>query len=122
MTPSSNMARPMTADTHGNDPRRLPHDPEAEAAVLSALLMDANAVSAVRKIPAPDAFSQAGHRRLYETIIELDAAGSAADVLTVIRRLQQREQLDTVGGHAGVAALIDVVIGAFGIASAEVAA
>jgi replicative DNA helicase len=71
--------------------------------------MDANAIAVVRKIVTPDAFYRSGYRRVYEAIIELDAIGTAADILTVTRLLDQRGQLDAVGGHAGLGALIDAV-------------
>ena len=68
--------RGAVADGRRDDPRALPHDAEVEAAVLSALLMDADTVAVVRKILTPDAFYQAAHRRAYEADIELDAAGT----------------------------------------------
>ena len=87
----------------------LPHDAEAEAAVLSALLTDPDALTTVRKLVAPESFHRPGHRRVYAAMLALDAKGSGIDPLTVARHLEQQGQLDAAGGHAGLAALVDAV-------------
>jgi replicative DNA helicase len=80
---------------------RVLADPEAEALVCAA------AMSGVREViddlrvevsPA-DLFSHA-NRLVLEAALEVDARGETADLMTVRRRLEERGQLDEIGGSA----------------------
>lgn len=88
--------------------REAPHNADAEAAVIAALLADRRAIDPVIEIlPTADAFHVDAHRRIYEACIELFADGVAIDLQTVADRLKARQRLHAVGGIAGLAALVD---------------
>jgi replicative DNA helicase len=88
--------------------RQPPHDLDAEAAVLSACMLDAGVLPEIRAVLAkPEAFYSESNRKVYETILALDDAGIPVDVALVAARLREREQLGAVGGVAYLARLTD---------------
>lgn len=89
---------------------RIPqHDLDAEAAVLSAMLLEQDAVDLVVPILQPEHFYSDANRRIYEVAVELHAEGKPIDVVTVAGRLRERERLAQVGGSAYLAELVDAV-------------
>src|SRR4051794_12101111 len=76
-----------------------PHNEEAEAAVLSAVLTDGRALDGVLEIPPRGGpFSADAHRRIYDAAVELHAKGQPVDLQTVYAYLKDRERLQAVGG------------------------
>ena len=73
--------RPLTNDT-------LPHDERLEAAVLGALLVEANYVPDVRGILTADAFYNPDNAAIYEAICRLDDEGRAVNELSVVRAVK----------------------------------
>ena len=66
----------------------LPHDERLEAAVLGALLVEANYVPDVRGILTADAFYNPDNAAIYEAICRLDDDGRAVDMLSVVRAVK----------------------------------
>jgi len=97
------------------DGRVPPHDLEAEAAVLSACLIDQRALDAVLEFLKPDHFYSEAHRRIFEACVELHAVGQPVDVVQVGSWLRSRERIQQVGG---MAYLTDVLNAAPAIANA----
>lgn len=83
------------------------HDLDAEAAVLSAVLLDASALDRVRGSLEPEAFYSPAHRRVWEAVCHLSDHAQPVDVLTVASWLKSRERLVEVGGAAWLAKLVD---------------
>jgi replicative DNA helicase len=83
------------------------YDGLAEAAVLSAVTLDARALDEVRDILEPDDFFSGAHRTVYQAVIDLDLAGSKVDVVTVLHHLTTRGLAQQVGGAAFLAAITD---------------
>lgn len=84
-----------------------PHDLNAEAAVISACMINSegdaarpSAVKLVRGFLRPAHFFSEAHRRIFEAIIDLDDAGTPADIVTIGNRLKVTERLLQVGGMA----------------------
>jgi replicative DNA helicase len=93
------------ADPAGD--RTLPHNLEAERAVLGAVLLNAEAIhQAVEFIKDTDFFRDA-HRRIFEKMIGLMERGQAIDFITIKDELARSGELDQVGGPAYVASLVD---------------
>lgn len=72
-----------------------PANPEAESAVLGALLIDPDARRAVARILQPEDFYTPKHALVYRAIIDLGDV--PADPVTVEDLLEKRGQLDQVG-------------------------
>ncbi len=75
-----------------------PHDLDAEAAVLSAVMVDPGAFDKVNEFLRPDQFYSEAHRRIYEAAVDLSATGKPVDVVQVATWLRDHERLAQVGG------------------------
>jgi replicative DNA helicase len=77
-----------------------PHDLDAEAAVLSSVLIDPTAYAeAASTLDGQDFYSE-GHRRIWEACGDLSQSGKPIDVVTVMTRLRDTGRLQQVGGQA----------------------
>jgi len=89
---------------------RIPqHDLDAEAAVLSAMLLEQEAADLVIPILRAEHFYSEANRRIYEAALELVHEGKPIDVVTVAGRLRDKDRLAQVGGSAYLAGLVDAV-------------
>jgi len=95
--------------------RTLPHNLEAERAVLGALLLDPRAFDVVLEILSPDDFYSDAHRLVYQSMVELESKGTPIDLISLVDNLKGRGALEKVGGEVVVASLADGVASAVGI-------
>jgi replicative DNA helicase len=86
-----------------------PHDLDAEAAVLSAMLLDRDALDRVVGILRPEQFYSEANRRICEAAIELTKQHKPVDIVSVAGELRDRDRLPQVGGAAYLAQLVDAV-------------
>jgi replicative DNA helicase len=86
---------------------RLPHEPEAERAVLGAILLDPSSLLMVLENLRDEEFYVEAHRIVYAACIRLHERGQAADLLTVTNHLREEGQLERVGGAAYLSSLVD---------------
>ena len=84
-----------------------PGDLDAEAAVLSACLLDQSALDRVQAILQPKHFYADANRRIYEAIIDLATSGKPIDIVSVASWLREREKLQQVGGSPYLAQISD---------------
>lgn len=77
-----------------------PHDLDAEAAVLSAVMNDKMSFDKVAEFLEPEHFYSEAHRRIYEACVELARVGTTADIVTVAAWLRDHGRLPQVGGMA----------------------
>ncbi len=86
-----------------------PHNLEAEASLLGALLIDTDALIKIAdKVHADDFYDQR-HSRIYEAIITLYERRSPVDVLTLADQLKGTGFLDMIGGPAYLTELTNFV-------------
>lgn len=84
-----------------------PHDLDAEAAVLSALMLDGKRFHELDGVlTAPDFYSEA-NRWIYVAITAIEREGREIDSVTVAAWLRQNERLAQVGGTPYLAQLTD---------------
>jgi replicative DNA helicase len=93
----------------------LPHDLEAEQALLGSILQNRDVLPAVRPLVAPDAFYLARHADLYAAMLRLLDQRTPPDTRTLAIALG-RDGLDRIGG---VAYLTDLATGVFVSVHAE---
>jgi len=84
-----------------------PHDLDAEAAVLSAILLQPESFDEVAEILKPEHFYSDANRRVYEAIFELQRMQRAVDVVSVASFLRDKNRLQQIGGTAYLAQLTD---------------
>jgi replicative DNA helicase len=86
-----------------------PHNEEAETATLGALLLDPDAVNKVIPIIRPDDFYKSAHRKICQSIIDLDARSEAVDLITLTEELKKNGELDSCGGTPYISKLTSSV-------------
>jgi replicative DNA helicase len=96
--------------------RVLPHDHDAERAVIGGLMLDNQAVSDVLSIldTGGQDFYHTAHRSIFRAILDLIDRGVVADLVTLCDELRSRGVLDKIGGPVYVS---DVQDGAFSVAN-----
>lgn len=75
-----------------------PQNPQAEQVVLGALLLEKDAYTEVGELLRPESFYDPQHRVIFEAIRDLILEQKPADVITVIRKLREKKQLEAAGG------------------------
>ena len=90
-----------------HDEQVPPHDLDAEAATLGAMLLDPEAINTVSGTLLPDDFFKKAHALVFEAILSLAERDSTdgVDLITVTDELRANGALDTVGGPGFVASL-----------------
>ena len=83
----------------------MPHNNDAERAVLGALLIDNNAIDQVAVQVSEADFYNTNNRRMFQIIVGLWKLGQSVDQLTVVDALLEAGKLDEAGGAAYVAEL-----------------
>jgi replicative DNA helicase len=84
-----------------------PNDLDAEAAVLSAVLLDSGAFDQVQEFLVAEHFYADANRRIYEAVLELENAGRPVDVVSVAGFLKDHNRLEQIGGTPYLAQLAD---------------
>ncbi|MFD0716140.1 replicative DNA helicase [Paenibacillus sp. GCM10027626] len=75
-----------------------PQNTEAEQAVLGAILLQTEAlVTSMERLRSED-FYMPSHQLIYEAMIELGEANEPIDLVTLTSYLQDRQQLEEIGG------------------------
>ncbi len=86
--------------------RPLPHNLEAERAILGAVLRTTMRSQSPQTV-SPSDFYRDGHTRLFAKMLTLASRGEAIDLVTLREELQRSSDLDHVGGPAHITALAD---------------
>jgi replicative DNA helicase len=89
--------------------RTVPHNIEAEEAVLGSLLIDPEAIFRVSPFLKPDDFYIVKNGWVYDVVLGLHERRQPADFVTVCDELENRGQLEEVGGPAYISSLINTV-------------
>jgi len=90
------------------DDRALPHNLDAEKAVLGAILMQNDLIDAVAEIIVGADFYRHAHQILFDRALQLHARREVIDLVTLKNALTEKE-LSDVDGPAYIASLIDGV-------------
>ncbi len=96
----------------GRDPyrdRRPPYSEDAEQAVLSAMLIDQDAVVRAMEFVDDSMFYAERHRRIFRAMGAITSRGSVIDPLTLADELQRKGELDGAGGKDYIGYLVDAV-------------
>jgi replicative DNA helicase len=89
----------MSADT-GADDRLPPQNLEAERCVLGSMLRDNYVINDVVQIVQSEYFYYDAHQKIFRAIVESYDAGKKVDIVILADVLQQRKQIEDVGGYA----------------------
>ncbi len=96
---SKSALRPSSLNTnyleHGKVP---PQAVDLEEAVLGAIMLEQDAVSAVIDILKPEVFYKEAHQKIFSAILRLFSKSEPVDILTVTNELKSSGELEMVGG------------------------
>ena len=106
-------------DRFGIDPehpnlkaRVLPHNNEAEQAVLGCVLLDADApIHILSELTAADFYSKS-HGHIFDAMVQISRRDEPVDVVTLTQQLDTMGLLESVGGLTYLADLTNCVPGA----------
>lgn len=90
--------------------RQMPHDLNAEAAILSAMMIDSYAISKVAEVLKEESFYRNAHKIIFRTIIDLFNNQIETDLITIIDDLNRKKLLEKAGGNEYLNDLSDVVL------------
>ncbi len=91
-----------------SDGRIPPNDLDAEAAILSAVLIDPGAIDKVLEFLRAEHFYSEAHRRIFEAALELRERGQPVDYIQISSFLRDRDRLQQVGGMPFLTDLLNV--------------
>ena len=86
-----------------------PQNIEAEQSILSAILIDNNALLDVIELLSPEDFYKTAHQRIFASIIDLFDKGEPVDLVTLANNLDESGHIDDIGGATYLARLVDAV-------------
>jgi replicative DNA helicase len=86
-----------------------PHDLDAEAAVLSAVMLSQEAFDRVAEFLRAEHFYSGANQRVYEAVLDLQNESRPVDVVTVAGWLRDKGLLQQIGGTPYLAQLTDAV-------------
>lgn len=78
--------------------RTLPHNIEAEQAVLGAIFLVPDMIVTATEILEPEDFYRVSHQRIFSMMIRLTDKGEPIDLVTITTELDDLKMLDEVGG------------------------
>ncbi len=89
--------------------RSAPWSPDAEQAVLGAMLLDQDAALRAAELLDHSVFYREAHRRLFRAMVALTEQRVVIDHVTLRDELLRRDELDSAGGIEYLAELVDSV-------------
>ncbi len=86
-----------------------PQNKEAEQSLLGSLLLDKDAIIKVGDQVSAEDFYVDKHRRIFEAMLDLFRKHEPIDLLSLSNRLQEKNELEQVGGRAYIIELSNTV-------------
>ena len=90
-------------------PHVPPQNLEAEESVLGAMLLSPGAIGAVTEILSAEDFYRESHGTVYRACLALYQQGEPVDAITLVDSLEERGELEQVGGRARIHELAALV-------------
>lgn len=86
-----------------------PQSIEAEQSVLGSVLLDKKAIVKIADILKPDDFYRDVHKFIFEIMLELFEKNEPIDLMSVSNRLEEKKQLEKLGGSGYLTELVNSV-------------
>lgn len=86
-----------------------PQNIEAEQCVLGSILIDKDAIVRISDIIKPDDFYKGSHAVIFEAMQELYEKREPIDVLSLSNRIEEKGQLDQIGGRSYLVSVANTV-------------
>ena len=102
--------KPKQAPAQNYDPMRTPpHNNEAEMSILGSLMLEKDAVIKIADLLKVGDFYKDIHDQIYEAMLELYEQREPLDVLSISNKLDEKKQLEQIGGSSYLASLVGSV-------------
>ena len=85
--------------------QQIPHDSEAEKAVLGAVFLDPEAIIDASDVLQPDDFYEHANRIVFQAMLNISDREEVIDPITLQDELKKNNQVDDIGGIAYVTEL-----------------
>lgn len=102
--------RPSTVAVSEILRKTLPHNHEAEVAVLGGILLDQDALDRATEYLKAEHFSHEPHQRIFEAMVSLSERGAQIDEITVSAHLEDDGRLDAIGGRTFITSLAEQAV------------
>jgi replicative DNA helicase len=86
-----------------------PQNVEAEESVLGAMMLSPGAIAAVTEVLDASDFYRESHARIFRAARDLYARGEPVDAITLVDELEERGELEAVGGRVRIHELAALV-------------
>ncbi len=86
-----------------------PSNLEAEQSLLGALLIDKEALTKVADMISPEDFYKEGHRIIFQAALDLYEHREPIDVLSLTNRLEEKSEIENIGGRSYLIGLTNIV-------------
>ena len=86
-----------------------PHSLESEKATLGSIMLSPGALSEVSDLLTPASFYAEKHRIIFKSMIDLFSKNEPIDLLSLSNNLQEKQQLDSIGGRSYLTDLTNAV-------------
>src|ERR671939_1845584 len=86
-----------------------PQNLEAEESVLGAMMLSPGAIGAVSEVLDASDFYRASHGKIYRAALALYGKGEPVDAITLVDELEERGELEEVGGKVRIHELAALV-------------
>jgi replicative DNA helicase len=86
-----------------------PQNLDAEESVLGAMMLSPGAIGAVSEVLSASDFYRESHAKIYKAALQLYGRGDPVDAITLVDELEQRGQLDEIGGRVRIHELATLV-------------
>ena len=86
-----------------------PQNIEAEQSILGCLMLDKNAITKIADVVRAGDFYRPVHNAIFAAMIELYEKGEPIDLLSVANILEEKRQMEEIGGPAYLTALVNTV-------------
>ena len=86
-----------------------PHNLEAEQSLLGALLVDKEGMLRIADTVRTEDFYRQAHGDIFQAMIDLYAKREPVDLLSLSNRLNEKHQLEAIGGRAYLIELTTIV-------------
>lgn len=97
------------AKTANDNLKVPPQNIEAEQSVLGALMLDKDAIINVANLIHPGDFYKNDHNLIFEAMIDLYEKREPIDLLSLSNRLEEKGQLEKIGGSSYLTSLVNSV-------------
>ena len=86
-----------------------PQNQEAEQSLLGCLMLDKNAIIKIADIISAGDFYHDRHNIIFEAMLDLYKENQPIDALSVANRLQEKKQIEQIGGISYLTSLINTI-------------